>query len=113
MPPITASSWCRRATRRCVILKRFITLACSRRSGWFAVRAMRPLLFLEDLAPGEQGREDEGDGRLGGDGLADGTVDDEFDLVETRQCVVLHREAVQHRAHGPRDERLTDVELPQ
>src|ERR1700739_2754385 len=112
MPPITASACCNRATRRCVMSKRFNTFAWSRRTGWLAVndvvKDMARPLCREDFAAREQGREDETAGCLGGGGLGDAAIDDEFQLVVPRDHRVLYVQRLQHRAHGMCHQRLAD-----
>src|SRR3974390_1657015 len=106
MPPTTASSRLSLATRRWVSAKRFITLALSNEAGWVIWDSRR-----EDLAAGEERREDEAHRRLGGDRLLDAAVDDELGLVEPGHRMGLDAERAEHRPHGLCHHGLAEVEL--
>ena len=74
------------------------------------VRSWRRSL-VEHFAAGQQRVEDQRHRRLGGDGLLDRAVADEFELVEPRAGVVLDRKRIQHGAHGAADQRLAEIVL--
>src|ERR1051326_6705425 len=115
MPPITASSWRRWAIMRLVMSKRFITFACSRRTGRFAGRApgsaISPLLLREDFAAGQQRVQNETAWRLGRERLRNRAIHDELHVVDVSYRGAFDQQRIQHRPHRARDHLLTDVEF--
>src|SRR5258708_36880740 len=114
---------------RLVMSKRFITLAWSRLTGWLVANVMcgsgrqpgllsswsglsRPtwaVSLREDLAAGQQRRQDEHARRLCGDRLGDAAIDGVLHLLEPRHGVMLHGERLQHGPHRLRHQRLAAV----
>src|ERR1700752_3275927 len=101
MPPITASSCFNFATSREVRSKRFITLV-------FRIAVLMVPLTCRTPCRRKR-REDQRPWRLRGDGLLDGAVGDELELIEPGDGVVLHGKRVQNRAHGAADQGLAVV----
>src|SRR5471032_3358118 len=112
MPPITASSRFKWPTSCLVKSNRFMTLALWAPSAPVCLLVMAAST-LENLAAGQQRREDESDRRLCRDRLLDRAVDDETEFIMTRDRVRFHGERVEHRPHGLAHHGLPQIELAQ